>query len=397
MGHDIDILIKEGINLLREMVANPSPSFEEEGVKNLLCTRMDEMGIPTIALNNNIVAFGKHFSPDKRTLMLCAHIDTVPPAEDYDFDPYNPDYKDVANALSEAHPSEGKDSKGISPEEAHDTIIAGLGSNDDGASVVSMLAAFRHFYETELPINLMLVLSSEEERSGKRGMDLVWKVLKNSGIGPLDEVPSWAIVGEPTGMKAAVAERGLLVIDGTAHGVSGHAAREEGVNALYIAMEDIDRMRKVKFDRHSDLMGEVKLTVTQMNAGSAHNVVPDKCTFVADVRPNEQYTNAEILAILQNVCTSDLQARNLTNSSSATYEDSPLREAVSRAGIGIFVSPTTSDWMRIGCDAIKLGPGDSARSHHKNEYVTVAEIREGVEKYVEIIENFAKLQSESEL
>ncbi len=386
-------LIQDSIKLLREMVAIPSPSFEEEGVKKLLCARLDEMGIPTIVLNNNIVAFGENFSPEKRTLMLCAHIDTVPPAEDYDFDPYKPDYKKVVEVL----PSEGKISEGITLEEAQDTIIAGLGSNDDGASVVSLIATFRYFHETDLPINLMLVLSAEEERSGKRGMDIVWKVLKNSGIGPLDEVPNWAIVGEPTGMKAAVAERGLLVIDGTAHGVSGHAAREEGVNALYIAMEDINRMRKVKFDRRSEMMGGVKLTVTQMNAGSAHNVIPDKCTFVADVRPNEQYTNAEILAMLQEVCKSDLQARNLTNSSSATAEDSPLLEAASRAGIPTFVSPTTSDWMRIGCDAIKLGPGDSARSHHKNEYVTGDEIREGVEKYVELIENFAKLQSESGL
>ncbi|MCD8208819.1 MAG: M20/M25/M40 family metallo-hydrolase, partial [Bacteroidales bacterium] len=157
MGHDIDILIKESIRLLREMIANPSPSFEEDEVKNLLCSRLDEMGVSYIVLNNNVIAFSKHFSPEKRTLMLCAHIDTVPPAEDYDFDPYNPDYKE--------------------------DIIAGLGSNDDGASVVSLLAAFRYYHETELPINLMLVLSAEEERSGKRGMDLVWKVLQTSGIG----------------------------------------------------------------------------------------------------------------------------------------------------------------------------------------------------------------------
>ena len=224
---------------------------------------------------------------------------------------------------------------------------------------------------------MILVLTCEEERSGKNGMTGLWPELASK--------VDFAIVGEPTGMKAATSERGLLVIDAVAHGISGHAARNEGRNALYIALEDIDRLRNHTFGKVSPRMGKVNLNVTQINAGTAHNVIPDTCSFVIDIRPTEQYTNEEILMELQEICESELKPRNLANRSSATKEGSALLKAVGNMGIETFSSPTTSDWMRIRCDAIKMGPGESSRSHRKDEFVLVDEIRKGIETYIEFI------------
>ena len=234
---------------------------------------------------------------------------------------------------------------------------------------------------------MILVLTCEEERSGKSGMTGLWGTRfcrrgeEVEGCTPID----FAIVGEPTGMRAATSERGLLVIDAEAHGVSGHAARNEGKNALYIAMEDIDKLRRHTFGRISPRMGKVNLNVTQINAGTAHNVIPDLCSFVIDIRPTEQYTNEEILNELKEICESELKPRNLANRSSATGEDSVLQKTAEALGIETFSSPTTSDWMRIGCDAIKMGPGESSRSHRKDEFVLVEEIRKGIETYIEFI------------
>ena len=236
-------------------------------------------------------------------------------------------------------------------------------------------------FTTAVPVacNLILVLTCEEERSGKNGMTGLWPVL--------EQKVDYALIGEPTGMKAATAERGLLVIDATAHGISGHAARNEGENALYIALDDISRLRSFEFSRVSPRMGKVNLNVTQISAGTAHNVVPDRCDFVIDIRPTEQYTNEEILQELQASCRSDLKPRNLANRSSATFSGSPLQKVAETLGIETFSSPTTSDWMRISCDAIKIGPGDSSRSHRRNEYVFIDEIRNGIETYIEFINN----------
>ncbi|MCM1178359.1 MAG: M20/M25/M40 family metallo-hydrolase [Bacteroides sp.] len=373
-------IAEESIALLRGMIAIPSPSFHEEEVSLHISSFLEKCGIAHRRIANNIIALNRSWSPDKKTLMLCAHIDTVEPCSGYDFDPFLPDMDEAARAI-----------QGYT-----DGLIPGLGANDDGASAVSMIAAFRHFYGQELPFNLLLVLSAEEERSGTDGMRLVWESLEKGISAPPDDahdfpVPDYAIVGEPTGMKAAVAERGLLVIDGCAEGVSGHAAHGEGVNAMYIAIEDIQKLRGFRFSRHSPLMGDVRLSVTQINAGTAHNVIPDRCTFVVDIRPTEQYCNREILDMLQAGCTSTLKARNLNNRSSATPAGSPLLKCAEATGIGTFVSPTTSDWMRIGCDAVKMGPGDSARSHRKNEFVTEYEIREGIRTYIKFIQHFQNL------
>jgi acetylornithine deacetylase len=384
---NIEKLTAEAVELLREMVAIPSPSFHEDAVCSHISNWLTAKGVEHERVGNNIIA--EHIvAPSKPTLMLCAHIDTVDPCEGYTFDPYK-------------------------PENCPTDMIQGLGSNDDGASAVSMIAAFRFFSHTigsgagvknnpshsfgagpspcgqggstvfntcTTTPNITLVLTCEEERSGKGGMTGLW----GKRLNRID----YAIVGEPTGMKAATSERGLLVIDATAHGVSGHAARNEGKNALYIALEDIERLRKHEFTKVSPKMGRVNLNVTQINAGSAHNVIPDRCDFVIDIRPTEQYSNEDILQELQAICESELKPRNLANRSSATKEDSPLQKTAERMGIETFSSATTSDWMRITCDAIKMGPGESTRSHRKDEFVYIDEVRNAIETYIEFIENY---------
>lgn len=355
MENKIERLTVEAVELLKEMIAIPSPSFEEDAVCGHVCKWLTDHGVEHRRVGNNIIA--EHIAdPTRPTLMLCAHMDTVSPSPEYSFDPYK-------------------------PENCPEDMVQGLGSNDDGASVVAMIAAYRYFTANAANMkypNLILVLSCEEERSGKNGMTGLWPELAQK--------VDFAIVGEPTGMKAATSERGLLVIDATAHGVSGHAARNEGENALYRALEDIERLRGHVFEKVSPRMGKVNLNVTQIKAGTAHNVIPDRCDFVIDIRPTEQYSNEEILNELQEICTSELKPRNLANRSSATFEDSPLQKTAEALGIGTFSSPTTSDWMRITCDAIKMGPGESSRSHKKDEFVFVREIEDGIQTYIRFID-----------
>lgn len=337
--------------LLRKLVSIKSFSGNEELRSNYLEEYLSQKGISAERIGNNLIFRQPHHDLNKQTLMLNSHLDTVLPVSGYSFDPFNP--------------------------EKSDTHILGLGSNDAGASVVSMIQTFLHFYKTEMPFNLLLALSTEEENSGPNGMRLMWEKLA--------EEVNMAIIGEPTRMKAAIAERGLLVIDGEAKGVSGHAARNEGVNALYIALDDINTLRSVKFDKVSPTMGEVKLTVTQIEAGTQHNVVPDSCRFVVDIRPTEQYSNSEIMDILQPMVKSNLKARSLTNRSSATPVNHLLLQCAEQLGIETYTSPTTSDWMRITCPAIKMGPGESARSHQADEFILTDELEQGVNGYIEFI------------
>lgn len=379
---DIRNIIAESVELLKEMVKIPSPSFEEDAVCSYISRWMSERNIMHRRIGNNLVA--EHITDrGKPKLMLCAHIDTVIPSLDYSFDPYDPDYVKAAGIISD------RLGRHLKEEE----IVAGLGSNDDGASVVAMIAAYRYFVEKsldslnatdEIP-DLILVLTCEEERSGPDGMTRLWPELAQ-------EI-NYAIIGEPTGMKAATSERGLLVIDAEAVGRSGHAAHNDGENALYIALEDIERLRKHEFKKISPKMGKVNLNVTQIKAGTVHNVIPDKCSFVIDIRPTEQYTNEDILQELQSFCRSTLHPRNLSNRSSATYEGSLLQETAARLGIDIFSSTTTSDWMRVGCDAVKMGPGESERSHRKDEFVTISEIENGTLTYINFITAFLKVQA----
>ncbi len=355
-------LLEDSVSLLRQMVRIPSLSGEEAGVAACVGAALADWGIPFENVRGNVLAVNRRFDPARPTLAMDAHLDTVPVNNGYTRDPFDP---------------------GMDP-----GIVYGLGSNDDGGSVVSMMAAFRHFFERDLPVNLMLILSRQEEVSGPDGTRWLFApdgYFATEGRYPM---PRWVIVGEPTGMRAATSERGLLVLDGEAQGVSGHAARDEGVNALYIALDDIAALRSHVFGKHSPVMGDVRLTVTQIEAGQAHNVIPDRCRFVVDIRPTEQYSNTEIVEELQSLCRSTLRARNLANRSSATAPGSPLLRTVEALGIPAFSSPTTSDWMRIPCDALKMGPGESSRSHRPDEFILVSEIDQAIEVYIAFIEKF---------
>ena len=340
------------VALLRKKIAIRSFSGNEEEAANLICSHLSQHGITFNRLVNNICCFAKGFNPARPTLMINSHLDTVKPSAGYSSDPFNPP--------------------------AEPDRISGVGSNDAGASVVSIIETFKYFYEKELNFNLMMVLSCEEENSGSKGMDLV-----------VGEYPfiTCAIIGEPTKMQAAVAERGLLVVDATAKGVSGHAAREEGINAIMKAIEDIILIKDFEFERNSFLMGKVKMSVTQIEAGTQHNVIPDICKFVIDIRPTEQYSNTEIMEILAANLKSELKPRSLRNKCSITPSGHPLIKCAESIGINCYVSPTTSDWMRLQCPAIKMGPGDSSRSHKADEYVLVEEINDGISGYINFINN----------
>ena len=342
------------IELLKALIRIRAYSFEEAARADFLMGWLSGQGVEAHRTGNNIWA-KQVFNPDAPTLMLCAHMDTVQASDSYTFDPFNP------------------------PDDAE--RILGLGSNDDGGSLVSMIATFLYFKERGFcPVNLLLLLSCEEERSGPGGTRSLGGFIK--------AIADFAIVGEPTMMRATVAECGLLVIDGCAKGRSAHAARAaEGENALYKAIRDIDTLRNFKFEKVSPTLGEVKLSVTQINAGHAHNVIPDSCTFVVDIRPNECYTNSEILEMLQEKVGSTLTARNLENRASATPKDSPLYKAAIKTGMEMITSPTSSDWMRLPIEAIKIGPGDSNRSHKADEFIFKSEIESGIDIYINFIEN----------
>ena len=340
--------------LLRKIVSIQSFSGGEQERADFMAGYLTDEGLSVRRIGNNIfarVGCGREGAP---TVMLNSHLDTVHPSAGYTFDPFDPPY-DAG-------------------------IVFGLGSNDAGGAVVSMTAAALHFLRHGgLAFDLLLLLSAEEETSGVNGISLA---LQHAGR------VDCAIIGEPTRMKAAVAERGLLVLDGVASGVSGHAARGEGENAIYKALSDIETLRNHRFARVSPLMGEVKLTVTQISAGTQHNVVPDKCTFVVDIRPTDLYTNEEIWRELQAEVASELTSRSLANRSSATPAGHPLIQCAGALGIGTYISPTSSDWMRTGgIPAVKMGPGDSARSHAADEYITVAELKAGAEGYIDFLKN----------
>ena len=350
----MELYTQLAIELLKAIIPIRAYSFEEKERADFIYKWLKGQDVDVQRIGNNLWA--KHiFNADAPTLMLCAHIDTVQAAQSYTFDAINP------------------------PDDP-DRVL-GLGSNDDGGSVVSMIATFLYFKERgNCPVNLLLLLSCEEERSGEGGTRSLGDFISRNA--------DFAIVGEPTRMRATIAECGLLVIDGCAKGRSAHAARaSEGENAIYKAMEDIARLKAFKFDRVSPSLGEVKLSVTQIEAGSAHNVIPDNCKFVVDIRPNELYSNAEILQLLQKEVGSKLSARNLTNRASATPKESPLFKAAQTLGMEMITSPTSSDWMRLPIPAIKIGPGDSNRSHKADEYILKSEIEQGIEIYINFIEN----------
>lgn len=352
----LEKLQQESVSLLRDLIRIPSLSREEDLSADCIASFLKQEGVPVHRRGNNVWAWNKHRKEDLPVLLLNSHHDTVKPAAGYTLDPYS------------ALDTDGK--------------LYGLGSNDAGGALVSLLAAFRYFYSSnDLPYNLVFVASAEEEISGTQGIASVLPTLGKIDLG---------IVGEPTLMQLAIAEKGLMVIDGEATGQSGHAARNEGINALYIALEDIDAIRSFAFPKVSPLLGAVKATVTQIQAGIQHNVVPDRCQFVIDVRTNEYYSNEEVFTILQGLVKSDLKARSFRLNSSGIPLEHPLVQAGLELGKTSYGSPTLSDQALMPFTTLKLGPGDSARSHTADEYIYVKEVREGIASYIELLELFFK-------
>ena len=347
---------KEAVELLQALIATPSTSRDEARTGDLLFAFRADHGAAPERLYNNVWARAEGFDPRRPTLLLNSHHDTVRPAASYTRDPYAPTLE------------EGR--------------LYGLGSNDAGASVVSLAETFLTFRTRRLPFNLVVALSAEEECMGEHGMRALLPAL-----GPID----MALVGEPTGMQAATGERGLVVLDCTAHGRSGHAARGEGINALYIAMDDIARLRTFRFERESQLLGPVGIAVTQIEAGTQHNVVPDTCRFVVDVRTTDAYSNEEVVEQLRAVLHSDVVPRSTRIRAAAVGDDHPLVRAARAVGRQTFVSPTTSDRTLMPFPSLKMGPGESARSHSADEFVLVAEVDEAITIYEQYIEQLAKL------
>jgi len=347
---------KDSIKLLKQLIATPSFSKEEDKTADIIETFLKSKNVETCRFLNNVWARNKYFDESKPTILLNSHHDTVRPNKGYTLDPFSPIEKD------------GK--------------LFGLGSNDAGGCLVSLIAIFLHFYEQEnLKYNFVLATTAEEEISGKNGIEIL-----------LQHLPKidFAIVGEPTQMNMAVAEKGLLVLDCTAHGKAGHAAREEGDNAIYKAIKDIEWFRTYKFDKVSDLLGPMKMSVTIINAGSQHNVIPSECKFTVDVRVNELYTFEEVLDIIKQNVQCDVQPRSVRLRSSSIELDHPIVKAGIKLGRKYFGSPTTSDKALMPFPALKIGPGDSARSHTADEFIYLDEIKEGIGLYISLLNEVVK-------
>ncbi|MCL2328656.1 MAG: M20/M25/M40 family metallo-hydrolase [Bacteroidetes bacterium] len=353
--NDLDTLFRIAKSLLIQLIETPSISGEEDKTADILERFFYLNSFEPQRIGNNIIVRNNKFSEAKPTILLNSHHDTVKPA----------------NGWNEPYKAIEKDGK-----------IFGLGSNDAGAPLVSLIAAFLYFdLQENLPFNLLFIASAEEEVSGAGGLELVMKELQ--------EPIYCAIVGEPTSMRMAVAEKGLLVLDCTALGVAGHAAHDTGENALYKAVDDIQKLRSFEFPHKSDFLGAVKTTVTMIQAGTQHNVIPVECTFTVDVRSNECNTNAEILHILEKELSPTIvKARSLRLNSSKIELSHPLVQAAERIGLELFGSPTMSDQVFLPTiPSVKIGPGDTLRSHTANEFIFESEIQQGIETYIRLLEN----------
>lgn len=360
MHQSIDILYQDSISLLKELISIPSFSREESATGDCLERFLQSKQIPANRFLNNVWANNLHFDASKPTLLLNSHHDTVKPNKAYTLDPFTP--TEQGNQLF------------------------GLGSNDAGGSLVSLLAVFLYYYNRkDLAYNIVYAATAEEEISGKNGIEILLPALP---------VISCGIVGEPTQMQMAVAERGLLVLDAVAIGKPGHAARNEGENALYKAVKDIQWIENYHFDKVSDLLGPVKMTVTVIETeNKAHNVVPSSCNFVIDVRVNECYRFEEVIDMIQSHLQSTIQPRSLRMKSSAISIDHPLVVSGKNLGRNCYGSPTTSDKALMPFQTLKMGPGDSARSHSADEFIYLHEIREGIEIYIALLDQFILKQS----
>jgi acetylornithine deacetylase len=340
------------MGLLQQLISIPSFSKEEEKTANLLMSFFMHHGMEAKRKGNNVWSKNKFFDPNKPTILLNSHHDTVKPNPGYTRDPFSADMEN------------GK--------------LFGLGSNDAGGPLVSLIMTFFYFYnEQNLKYNLVMAATAEEEISGTNGVELIWNDLPKI---------DFAIVGEPTLTDIAIAEKGLLVLDCVALGKAGHAAREEGVNAIYQSLKDIEWFRTYQFPKISDSLGKVKMSVTVIHAGQAHNQVPAICKFTVDVRVTDAYTLEEVLDLINHHVSCEVMPRSLRLRSSGVSENHPLVVAGKSLSKKLYGSPTTSDQALIPVPSIKMGPGDSARSHSADEFIFIREIEEGIESYISLLE-----------
>lgn len=344
--------INDCISLLKKLISIPRTSRNETDAANLLEQEMKYMGLMPQRHCNNVWEVAPGYEEGKPTLLLNAHIDTVRPVSAWTRNPYEP----------------------TCTEDGH---LYGLGSNDDGASLVTLLATYCALRETAQSYNLIFLASAEEEVSGKNGIESVLPLMPHISV---------ALVGEPTGMQPAIAEKGLMVLDCTAKGKAGHAARNEGDNAIYHAMKDIEWFRTFRFPKESPLLGPVKMTVTLIQAGTQHNVIPDTCTFTVDVRSNECYSNQEIYNLVCPHIRSEVKARSYRLNSSGIDASHPLLRRALELGRTPFGSPTLSDQALMAFPSMKMGPGQSCRSHTADEYILITELEEALQIYHEMLD-----------
>jgi len=344
---------KDAVELLQKLIATPSFSKEEDKTVGIIEQFFSQKDIPSNRLLNNVWCVNKYFDADKPTILLNSHHDTVKPNPQYTKDPFSPSIEE--------------------------SKLYGLGSNDAGGCLVSLIAAFCHFYESDdMKYNIVLAATAEEEISGKNGIESIL-----SSLPAID----FAIVGEPTLTNLAIAEKGLLVLDCTATGKAGHAAREEGENAIYKAMQDISWFQTYQFPKISETLGPIKMSVTSINTeNKAHNVVPAVCSFIVDIRVTDAYTHEEILETIKQHVQSEIKPRSMRLRSSKIEKDHPLVLAGIKLGKQTYGSPTTSDGALIPAPVLKCGPGDSARSHTADEFIYLTEIEGGIDTYIKILE-----------
>ena len=342
----------DAIDILKGMISRPSFSRDEGLVADFLQQTWEKAGYKVNRSGNNLWLIAPGFDIEKPTLLLNSHMDTVKPASGWTRDPFT-------------------------PEETDEERLYGLGSNDAGASVVSLYECFRVLSEKEQPYNLIFLASCEEEVSGKNGLESVL-----SKLPPI----AFAVVGEPTGMRPAVAEKGLMVLDCVSIGKSGHAARNEGINAIYLAMKDMEWFHTYQFPEKSDFLGPVKMSVTMIHAGTQHNVVPDRCEFTVDIRTNEFYSNERLFELIKQQVGCEVKARSFRLNSTRTDMNHPFVQRALLLGKTPFGSPTLSDQALMPFPSVKMGPGDSARSHAADEYIELMEIREAIDTYVRLLD-----------
>ncbi|MGN1374960.1 MAG: M20 family metallo-hydrolase [Prevotella sp.] len=346
-----DNYIREAVNILKSLIEIPSTSRDETSAADFIAKALKDYGLEIERIGNNILSKNADFNDNKPTLLLNAHIDTVKPTKSWKRDPFTPTI-------------EGDK-------------LFGLGSNDCGGGLVSTLMTYIDLSQKEQSYNLIWLASAEEEVSGENGIRMVIPSLPKIDV---------AIVGEPTGMQPAIAEKGLIVIDAIARGISGHAAREGGVNAIYKALDDISTIRSFRFEKDSKLLGPTKMSVTIVNAGTQHNVIPDECKFTIDIRTNEKYTNEEVYNLLSQHLQSEIKARSFRLSSSHIDENTVIIKRCKELGMKPFGSPTLSDQALMPFPSFKLGPGDSTRSHSADEFILISEIDNAIKTYIKLLD-----------